>query len=374
MDLSRFKQLARNFDWILVLLVAGLVAISLVAIYSVDLSRGAELDYFSTQSSAVVIGLVFFLFASFFHVSFYRQKAKFFYLLAFLLLLGVLIFGETIRGTRGWFHFFGFSFQPAEFAKVGLIIMLAWWLERFGRRFEKWQFVFTSALLTLFLAGLILLQPDLGSAIVLSAIWFGILCLSGTKKRYIFALVILAVLMVIFAWFFLFQDYQRGRILTFINPELDPLGSGYNVTQSMIAIGSGQIVGRGLGFGSQSQLHFLPEAQTDFIFSVIAEELGFVGGGLVLLLYFLLLWRLITIIRRAKNDFSAFLVSGVLLLFLTQIVINLGAAMGFMPVVGVTLPFLSYGGSSLIINLLLLGMVESVAQSGTIAKHELYES
>jgi rod shape determining protein RodA len=208
----------------------------------------------------------------------------------------------------------------------------------------------------------------------LTAIWFGLLCLSGTKKRYLAALVVLAAVLATFSWFFLLADYQRERVLTFVNPERDPLGAGYNVTQSIIAIGSGQFWGRGLGFGSQSQLHFLPEAQTDFIFSVIAEELGFVGASLVLFLYLLILWRLLRIIRHAGNDFNAYLAAGILLLFTVQIVVNLGAALGLLPVVGVTLPFLSYGGSSLIINLFLLGVAESVAQSGATKGQELTET
>src|SRR3989339_701014 len=151
--------------------------------------------------------------------------------------------------------------------------------------------------------------------------------------------------------------------MTFIDPTRDPLGSGYNVTQSIIAVGSGQFLGRGLGFGSQSQLHFLPEAQTDFIISVIGEELGFVGFFIVLVLYFVLLWRLVNIAYKAKNDFGAYVSLGVSLVFLSHIVVNIGAAMGLLPVTGVTLPFLSYGGSSLIINFLLLGIAESSARS-----------
>lgn len=364
MSFLSIRQQARQFDWALVGLAAALVAVSLTAIYSVDLSRGEKLNFFFMQSSAAAIGAAFFLGASALHVSFYRNGAKLIYLLAGLLLFAVLFFGETIRGTTGWFHLAGFSFQPAEFAKVGLILFLAAWIERFGRRFDKWQFIFTSGLFTFALVGLILLQPDAGSALVLGAIWFGLLLLTGIKKRYLWGLMAVGLVAVSVAWFFLLVPYQKERVLTFIEPGRDPLGAGYNVTQSIIAIGSGKLFGRGLGFGSQSQLHFLPEAQTDFIFSVIAEELGLVGAAAVLVLYALLFWRLLILIKKARNDFSAYVIAGALLLFFIQIVINLGAAMGFLPVVGVTLPFLSYGGSSLLINLLLLGIVESVARSG----------
>jgi len=257
----------------------------------------------------------------------------------------------------------GFSFQPAEFAKLGLVIFSAWWISKQARRFDRWQFILTSGFFTLLLAGIIMLQPDLGSALVLFGIWFGLLFLTGTKKRYIFFLIGVGVAVALFAWFFLFKLYQQERLLTFIDPARDPLGAGYNVTQSIIAIGSGRFLGRGLGFGSQSQLHFLPEAQTDFIFSVIAEELGFVGAFIVLLFYFLLLWRLLVVSKKCTDDFSAYLILGVMLLFFIQIIINIGGSTGFLPVTGVTLPFLSYGGSSLLINFLLLGVAESTVRS-----------
>lgn len=361
MVVINFRNSLRKFDWILLLLVIVLVAISLAIIYSIDLSQGDTLQYFPKQTIAFLLGLFFVFIASFFPISFYRTNAKLFYGLAVLLLIAVLFFGQTIRATRGWFNVAGFSFQPAEFAKVGLIIFLAWWINRYGRRFDKWQFVFTSGFLFLVLAGLIMLQPDMGSALVLGGIWFGYLFLTGTKKRYILILIVSALILFLVGWFGFFQDYQKDRIMNFFDASQDPLGVGYNVTQSMIAIGSGQITGRGLGFGSQSQLHFLPEAQTDFIFAVVSEELGFLGSALVLVVYFLILWRLLYIAKRSNDEFSTYLILGIILLFFIHIFINIGAASGFMPVIGVTLPFLSYGGSSLIINMFLIGIAESIA-------------
>ncbi len=360
----------RRMDWVLVLSALALSFVGLTAIYSVDLSRGDSLDFFSTQSLSLAIALAVFLVASNIHISFYEMSARLIYITAFGMLAAVLFFGTNIRGTTGWFHFFGFSFQPAEFAKLALIIFLAWRIERQGRRFEKWQFVAATGALAFFLAGLILLQPDLGSGAVLAGIWFGLLFLTGTKKRYIFGLVGVAIGLAIFSWFFLFKPYQKDRLLTFLNPGLDPLKSGYNVNQSIIAIGSGNFFGRGLGFGSQSQLHFLPEAQTDFIVSVIGEELGFVGLSLLILLYCALLWRLVVVAAKCRTDFSAYAVLGSVLLFTIQFAVNVGAAAGILPVTGVTLPFVSYGGSSLIINFFLLGLAESAlvasaAGSGT---------
>lgn len=352
-------------DWILLVSALVLSLVGLTTIYSVDLSRGEALNFFSTQSLSLAIALAVFMIISNIHISFYEVSARLVYIGALGLLGAVLFFGTNIRGTTGWFHFFGFSFQPAEFAKLALIIFLAWRIERQGRRFEKWQFVAATGALAFFLIGLILLQPDLGSAAVLAGIWFGLLFLTGTKKRYIFGLVGIAIAFFILSWFFLFKPYQKDRLLTFVNPGLDPLKSGYNVNQSIIAIGSGNFFGRGLGFGSQSQLHFLPEAQTDFIVSVIGEELGFFGLVILLLLYCIMLWRLVLIAARCRTDFSAYLVLGSVLLFFLQFMVNTGAAVGILPVTGVTLPFVSYGGSSLIINFFLLGLAESALIAST---------
>ena len=184
--------------------------------------------------------------------------------------------------------------------------------------------------------------------------------LAGIKKRYVILLLVFLIAGFFIGWFFLFQTYQKERLFTFVDSERDPLGAGYNVTQSVIAIGSGGFFGRGLGFGSQSQLHFLPEAQTDFIFAVIAEELGFVGAVIVLVLFFLMLWRLIRIARLAGSEFGAYLVSGIVLLFLIQLVLNIGGAAGLLPITGVTLPFVSYGGSSLLAFFAALGILMSL--------------
>jgi rod shape determining protein RodA len=234
---------------------------------------------------------------------------------------------------------------------------------RYGRKFYTLRFVIATGLITAVLAGLIMLQPDLGSAIILIGLWLGLLMLTRTRKLFLFLIIGAGAAVFIFGWFFFFADYQKERILTFVDPARDPLGAGYNVTQSVIAIGAGNVFGRGLGFGSQSQLHFLPETQTDFIFAVIAEELGFVGVLLVLVLYFILLWRLTTLARRCQSDFDTYTVLGIALLFFIQIVLNIGAAVGLLPVTGITLPFLSYGGSSLIMNFFLIGIAESIARS-----------
>ncbi|HRY36561.1 MAG TPA: rod shape-determining protein RodA [Candidatus Magasanikbacteria bacterium] len=359
-NLAKFS--GRSFDWLLFSAVFFLIAFGLMAIYSVDLSRGSELIYFKKQVIALAIGLGILFAGSLTQYTFFRTYARWFYYASLFALLAVLILGHNIRGTTGWFSFGGFSFQPVELAKVGVILMLAYTISNFGRQFEKPKFFFWTLFLTLLPIFLIMIQPDLGSAVLVGTIWFSLMLLTGAKKSLIFGFIMLFVTGAIFSWFFLLQDYQKDRLMTFIDPSHDPLGSGYNVMQATIAVGSGNIFGRGLGFGSQSQLRFLPETQTDFIFSVIAEEMGFLGVGVILILFLIVFWRLLSLASKTSNDFIALTVSGTAALFFTQFFINIGANIGILPVTGVTLPFVSYGGSSLIMNLLLIGIVQSMVE------------
>lgn len=355
----------RRYDWWLILATYALGAVGFAAIYSIDLSRGNVLVYFPTQLLALAIATAVFFVMSNLHVTLYQTTGKFAYLFAIGLLIAVLFLGQNIRGTTGWFRFGSFSFQPVEFAKVAWILFLGAFIHHQGRRCDRLRFVLGGMMFLLPLVFLVMLQPDLGSAMIMAGIWFFLLFFTGVKKRYIFALVAAATIFFIVGWAFFFKEYQRDRLRTFVDPSRDRLGAGYNVSQSIIAIGSGQFFGRGLGFGSQSQLHFLPEAQTDFIFSVIAEELGFVGVALVFILYAVLLWRLSVIAARADTDFGSYTVVGIILLFLIHIILNIGATTGLLPVTGIPLPFLSYGGSALIMNFALMGVAESIARAGT---------
>jgi len=354
------KLSLRSFDWKLLVSVILLVAVGLTAIYSVDLSRKSELFYFKKQLFAFGIGLVLLFFISISQHTLWQFLAKWWYLVAFLFLIGVLIFGTNIRGTRGWFTLPGFSFQPVETAKIGLILMLAYIISRFGRRYDRPLFFFGTGIVAFLYIGLVMLQPDLGSAFLLGIIWFGLMMLVGARRLFLLILTGGVILAGVSGWFFFFKDEQKERLATFINPEKDPLGAGYNITQSIIAIGAGRLYGRGLGFGSQSQLRFLPEARTDFVFSVIGEELGFAGVAVVLALFIVMFWRLVVFIKNSNNDFASVAASGILIMFFAQFFTNVGANIGLLPITGVTLPFVSSGGSSLIVNLVLIGLVESM--------------
>lgn len=359
------KFSSQGFDWTLLVTALLLAFIGLAAIYSVDLSRGTDLIFFKKQLLALFFGLGVLSAASFTRYTFFRSYAKWLYWLAIFSLVLVLFFGRNIRGTTGWFIIGNFSFQPVEFAKVGIILMLGYFIAHSARRFDKPLFFFGSGFLSLLIIILVMLQPDFGSAVIIGLIWFGLVILMGTRRLFVISLVSGALLLLVFGWFFLFQDYQKERVLNFINPERDPLKSGYNVNQSLIAVGAGQILGRGLGFGSQSQLRFLPEAQTDFIFSVIGEELGLAGALIVIVLFGIIFWRLLLISSNTGDDFVATVTAGIAILFFAQFFINVGASIGIMPVTGVTLPFVSYGGSSLMMNMFLIGIAESMAKKRT---------
>lgn len=350
----------RSFDWVLFTSVLLMMAIGLAAIYSVDLSRGEQLLYFRKQIISAVIGVVVLFVVSLMQYNIFRTYAKVIYAGALFLLAAVVIAGVTVNGTKGWFNFFGFSFQPMEMAKVAVILMLAYIVSNFGRRFEQPLFFFGTAFVTAVVIGLIMLQPDLGSSLIIGALWFAIMVLVGARRSYLIGMVLVGILTAVVGWFFLLHPYQKERVLTFLDPQRDPLGEGYNSSQALIAVGAGNFFGRGLGFGSQSQLRFLPEAQTDFVFTVIGEELGFAGVFALVTVFGVVLYRLYRIVQRTNDDFVAVTVSGIAILFFIQFFVNAGSNIGLTPITGVTLPFVSYGGSSLIINLFLVGLAESM--------------
>lgn len=368
---SRFKKL----DWVLIGSVLALCAISLLELWSVDkgaLAAGRASDFFVRQGIFLAIGLLAMLFLALVDAQIYRNYSLFLVLLYFLslvLLVLLVIFGQKIRGTAGWFRFGEFGFAPVELAKFAVILILAKYFS--GRHVEVYRVrhIIISGLYAGLPIALVLLQPDLGSAIVLAAVWLGVVLLSGMKQRHLAWVLLAGVIISLLAWSFVFKTYQKERILTFLNPAKDPLGYSYNLIQSKIAIGSGGFWGKGLGQGSQGQLNFLPEKHTDFIFSVFAEEWGFIGVSLFFILYGVFFWRLTRIIMAAANNFFRLFVAGYAVMIFAQIVINVGMCLGMMPITGIALPFLSYGGSNLLINLMILGVVQNIAgQAGSSIK------
>ncbi|OGY54250.1 MAG: hypothetical protein A2912_04380 [Candidatus Buchananbacteria bacterium RIFCSPLOWO2_01_FULL_40_23b] len=359
--LRRYLILLKNFDWVLFGAVFLLITFGLAALYSIAISSETpDFANFRKQIIFALIGLILLLLISLLNYRIWQHYSLLIYLAISFLLLLVIFFGKTIRGTTGWFSLLGVNFQVVELAKISLILMLAWFLHHYANRLAQLRIFLISAAICLVYFLLVIFQPDLGSAIILFLIWFWLILFGGAKKKHLLVLGLILIIIATLAWFFLFADYQRGRILTFINPASDPYGRGYHVRQAIIAVGAGGFLGRGLGFGSQSQLKFIPASQTDFIFAVIAEELGFLGVSLVIGFWALILYRLAKAIMLMKDDFALFFTLGVSALFFSQLMINIGMNIGLLPVTGISLPFLSYGGSFLIVSLVLIGIVESM--------------
>lgn len=330
-----------------------LVSIGVLVIYS----SSKELAF--QQIVFTVIGFIFFFLISQFDLQAVKNLIKPMYVLIFLMLIAVLILGIETRGSLRWIPLGIFNIQPSEFAKPILILFLAkFWSENK----TTWLNIFKSLLWFTPLFLLIFKQPDLGSALTLIAIWLGMLFAAHVSVRKIFVVFLISLVVIPTSWSFL-HSYQKERIVSFMAPESDPLGKGYNLIQSMIAVGSGQLTGRGLGRGTQSRLQFLPEFRTDFIFASIAEEMGLVGSLLILLLYLFLLGYCLKVAQKVVSSFNLLVIFGVISMLLFQIIVNIGMNIGLMPITGITLPLISYGGSSLISTLLSLGMVASCARN-----------
>lgn len=360
--MHRLLAALQKADWLFLFSLFTLAAFGLLAIYSIALSNpDAHARLVEKQLIAGGIGIALFVFMTISNYRLLRSYSRLFYLLAVLSLVGVLLFGVTIRGTTGWFAFGGFHVQPVEFVKLALAIMLAQYLGDRARREIGLRECLVSGAYTAVPVILTLLQPDLGSALILIGTWAVLLLFAGLKKKYVMLFLALALVFSAFAWNFLLADFQQARILTFLDPASDPRGEGYNVRQAIIGIGSGEWFGRGLGFGSQSQLKFIPESQTDFIFAVVAEELGFVGVLVLLGAFFLLFQRILLHASRTHDDFTSYLLLAIGSSLFLQFAVNVGMNLGLLPVTGIALPLVSYGGSSLIFTLLMLGIVESAA-------------
>ncbi|MFZ2300221.1 MAG: rod shape-determining protein RodA [Candidatus Moraniibacteriota bacterium] len=348
-----------KFDWMLCAATALLLGVSLLTLYSLSTAGGT--DYFFRQLIFAGLGIGVMIFAAFLD---YRHIAKYstaFYFITIIILLAVLLFGATVRGTAGWLSFGVFQVQPVEIAKITLIIFLASFISKKKSELGEWTRLIASLLLSSALIFLVLRQPDLGSSVVLAAIWAGMIFASGLRAKHLIVLFLLGTILLSGSWFTL-EDYQKNRINTFIHPESDPRGSGYNVLQAIVAVGSGGLTGKGIGHGSQSQLNFLPEKHTDFIFAVIAEELGVTGAFFVIGLYGTLLYRIRRIGDQASDNFGYLVAVGVLVMFFAQIAINIGMNIGLFPVTGLPAPLLSYGGSSLLSALFAIGLLLSVYQ------------
>lgn len=368
------KKFFKNIDYYLLISVLLLVLMGLVMIYSTTrnnyaLTGGDPFALVKKQLVAVAIGVLGMLMIMF---SDYRLPDLVHQILygvnLFLLALVLSPLGLELKGAKSWLNLGGsFSLQPSEIAKLLVILTLAKHLadkEEIDSFWDLWSpFVHI-----FFPLVLILLQPDLGTTLVFLFFFFVMLYIAGYNRRFLLGIVLLGILVLVaifvghhfFGTPLPFKPYQIQRMTIFLNPDRDPTGSGWNVRQAIIAVGSGRFMGKGLFQGTQGRLGFLPESHNDFIFAVLCEELGFFGGFVVLSLYFVLIWRCLVIMQQAKDKYGVLVTAGIMAMFLFHILENIGMNIGIMPITGIPLPFISHGGSSVITNLLAIGLLENI--------------
>ncbi len=355
---DKIRTTFKETDWLLVLFTLPIVGAGILVMTSFT----GESHLATKQLIWVVVSIVLFFLASQFDVRVFKRTSILVGLFLFFSFLLVVLFvlGHSSNGAQSWFSLGSFSFQPSDFMKIIVILMLAKYFSRRHVEIAHFKHILVSGVYAMVPFVLVFLQPDFGSAMVIFMIWFGMALVAGISKRHLLLLGLIGLLAFGALWMFVFKPYQKARVLNFIHPYSDIRGSGYNVYQANIAVGSGQILGKGIGFGTQSRLQFLPEYQTDFIFAAFAEEWGFVGAVLLIIVYGFLMWRILNTALYGSSNFEILFGVGVSLYFMSHIVINIGMNLGIMPVTGIPLPFMSYGGSHLVTEFLALGILSSM--------------
>ena len=351
----------KKIDWLLMLSVLLLLVIGLITLYSIR--SNDSVNYFQRQLLFASVGFFLIILISFFDYRILKNYSPILillYLVALALLIAVLIIGAKTRGVLGWIKLGPINFQPVEFIKLVLVLMLSKYFSTRHIEMYRIRHIIVSGIYVVVPFILISLQPDLGSALILISIWIGIMLVAGIKIRHLIILAFLAIIIFVGSWFWLLKDYQQNRIISFLNPQSDPYGHGYNVVQSLIAVGSGGISGLGMEKATQGQLDFLPEQQADFIFATFAEQWGLIGVAILFIIYGFMFYRMILISINSSNNFARLFVSGVLIMIFIQIIINIGMNMSLLPVIGIPLSLISYGGSNLIVVLISFGIIQSI--------------
>lgn len=347
----------RRQDWFLNSALLFLAASSLLILSSIDRALFWPQLIWFVIAFGVMQAFAFIDWRPFFN---YRWIVFGVYLFAILLLAATFFFAPTVREARSWLVFGPVQFQTSEFAKLALIVIFSYFFARSHVGIARVGVLAKSFIYFAIPAAFVLKQPDLGSTIIIFCIWAGFLLVSGIQWKHLIIGLILLSVAGVFGWTSFLKTYQKERIIAFLNPSYSPLKINYGVIQSKIAIGSAGFFGKGYGQGTQVQLGFLPAAETDFIFAAFVEEWGGLGGALVLGAFVLLLLRIVKVGLDSQNNFSKLICLGAVIMFLTQFVINIGSTLGLLPVIGVTFPFFSYGGSSILINAMLLGIIQSI--------------
>ena len=354
-------KISGSIDWVLVLFILPIILAGLATMKSFAPIENTG-DFFDKQIIWMLLSFGIFFIFSFIDFRFLKRTNVLVYIFLFssLILLLLFVLGYASHGSRSWFDLGLFSFQPADLMKLVLVIISAKYFSRRHVEIRDIKHIFISFFYALVPLILVILQPDFGSAVIIVFIWLGMVFVSGISKIHLLAVFVSGALIFTLFWFFIFAPFQRARIVNFINPLADIHGTGYNAFQSTIAVGSGQVWGKGLGFGTQSRLKFLPQPQSDFIFAAFAEEWGLIGSFLILLLYSLVIWRILFFAFLGATNFEVFFGMGIAIFFMSHILINIGMNLGLLPVTGIPLPFMSYGGSHLVVEFASLGILMSM--------------
>ncbi|MEK7084906.1 MAG: rod shape-determining protein RodA [Patescibacteria group bacterium] len=361
---AKIGRLSSGVDWELVVAILPLVLAGLITMKG--LGAGESDYFFNRQAIWVAAGFALFFFASTVDWRFLRNGWTLvaLYLAGLGVLAALLVFSEAVRGAQSWLSLGIFSLEPAEPMKLVLVLILAKYFSRRHVEIRHTRHIFVSGLYAGLPTLLIFLQPDLGSAAIFFFIWLGVILVSGVSKRHIALVGTVIVCAALIGWFYVLAPYQKARLSSFIDPWRDPEGVGYNALQSVTAVGSGGFWGRGIGFGTQSRLEFLPEHETDFIFAAFAEEWGFLGVSVLLFFFGVVFWRIMKAAWAGHSNFEKLFGIGLVLIVLAHFVINIGMNVGMLPITGITLPFLSYGGSHIITLFFGLGMLLGMKQYG----------
>ncbi len=344
-----------HIDWFL---FAAAFAISMFGLVTMR-SFSAENSFFDKQIVWISLALIVFLVASIPEYSFLRRTsviATLFALVVSLLAL-IFLFGSIVRGAQNRFSLGFFAVQPADPAKLLLVLLLSKYFARRHVEIKHYRHIFVSGAYAFVLFVLVFFQPDFGSAIIIASIWLGMVLIAGISWKHLGTLFLVVLIVVAALWHWGLHPYQKQRVLTFLHPMADIRGTGYNAYQSTVAVGSGELFGKGIGYGTQSKLQFLPEYQTDFIFAAFAEEWGFAGVFLLLGLFSILIMRILSIARHAGDNFEMLFGMGIAIYFGAQFMVHVGMNMGLLPITGTTLPFMSYGGSHLLTEYAALGIL-----------------
>lgn len=362
------RNLIKNVDWILFVCVILICIAGLFTMNSFQSSGFVGDRFFTRQLIWIVVSAIIFFIASNVDWSFLRNtKVIVIMFVTSVGLLSALFFiGAVYKGAQSWFNLGAFSFQPIDPIKLVVILILSKYFSRRHIEIANIRHILVSGLYVFTIFVLVFLQPDFGSAIIIFFVWLGMVLVSGISKKHLLAVFTLGLVIFGCLWLFVFKPYQKDRIKTFVNPLTDIRGSGYNAYQSKIAVGSGQVFGKGIGYGTQSKLQFLPEYETDFIFAAFAEEWGFVGVVLLFVLYGIVFWRMLSIALKGGSNFEILFGIGLAILFLVHMIVHIGMNIGLLPVTGNTLPFMSYGGSHLLAEFFGLGILMGMRSSSRV--------